>query len=137
MSTENEIENIIDENQVEETPEVVADFDPYRISNLTRKIPNRFQLSAAIAKRARQIKEGARPMVGKVGEPPIITALNELQNDKFAVEVLESQEEEETLLDDISEYLDTSIDDEPKEDNSDNNDLSEQDTSAQSESVAS
>tara|TARA_A100001015_G_C14430864_1_gene496648 strand:+ start:139 stop:369 length:231 start_codon:yes stop_codon:yes gene_type:complete len=76
-------------------------------------------------------------MVGKVGEPPIITALNELQNDKFAVEVLESQEEEETLLDDISEYLDTSIDDEPKEDNSDNNDLSEQDTSAQSESVAS
>ena len=142
MSTENELENILEDDQLESTEPIEKDFDPYKISNLTRKIPNRFQLSAAIAKRARQLKEGARPMVGEVGAPPILTALNELQNDKFSVEILENQEEEETLLDDISEYLDSTIDendpsdskDTEKEDKTDDSDAS---TQSASKSVAS
>ena len=37
--------------------------DSYRISEILRRIPNRFLLSIAVAKRARQLKEGARPLI--------------------------------------------------------------------------
>lgn len=91
------------------------------ISEILKRIPNRFLLAVAIAKRARQIKEGAKPMVevADMDVLPVITAMQEIQADKLTVFLKEHKEED--LFDDIQEYLEMDIDepvaeevDEPK-----------------------
>lgn len=53
---------------------------------LLKKIKNRFILSIAAAKRARQLKDGAVPLIEKEEDAPdLITALNEIMNNKIEV----------------------------------------------------
>lgn len=53
---------------------------------LLKKIKNRFILSIAAAKRARQIKDGAVPLVEKEDDSPeLIVALNEIMSNKIDV----------------------------------------------------
>jgi len=53
---------------------------------LLKKIKNRFILSIAAAKRARQIKDGAVPLIEKEEESPeLIVALNEIMSNKIEV----------------------------------------------------
>jgi len=54
---------------------------------LLKKIKNRFVLSIAAAKRARQLKDGAVPLVTRDddGSPDLIVALNEIMANKIDV----------------------------------------------------
>lgn len=58
---------------------------------LLKKIKNRFILSIAAAKRARQIKDGAVPLIEREDETPeLIVALNEIMSEKIEVSHNES-----------------------------------------------
>lgn len=58
---------------------------------LLKKIKNRFILSIAAAKRARQIKDGAVPLIEREDETPeLIVALNEIMSEKIEVSQNES-----------------------------------------------
>lgn len=71
-------------------------FPDIKMKDLLEKFENRFLLSIAVAKRARQIKEGSRPLVEFVpNEPlnPISIAMKELLEDKIDVEINPKKEE--------------------------------------------
>ncbi len=53
---------------------------------LLKKIRNRFVLSIAAAKRARQLKDGAVPLVNREDEPDLILALSEIMSGKIDVD---------------------------------------------------
>ncbi len=53
-----------------------------------KKIPNRFQMTLAAIYRARQIANGATPMVAAGRDKPTVVALRELALGKFGLEVL-------------------------------------------------
>lgn len=77
------------------------------LSELFEKVPNRFLLTVAAAKRARQIDDGARPLID-VPNPTtrsLDIALLEIQLGKINVTLDET--EEESILDEIADYLDT------------------------------
>lgn len=60
------------------------------MKKLMSKVDNRFVLAVASARRARQILEGATPLVAKVfEEKPNITALREIQEDKIDIYIEE------------------------------------------------
>jgi len=62
---------------------------------LMKKVPNRFLLTIASSRRARQIKEGANPLVDEVNpEQPVISSLYEILEDKVGVELKEIDEKE-------------------------------------------
>lgn len=62
---------------------------------LMKKVPNRFLLAIAAARRARQVKEGANPLVTEVDpEQPVIASLYEILEDKVGVELREIDEKE-------------------------------------------
>ena len=85
------------------------------LTDLNKKYPNRFLLAVAVAKRARQLKEGATPLVElKDGEMlPIMTALEELQQGNLEIIMQEHKEDEEELIEEINQYLvTTEIEDE-------------------------
>ncbi|MDA1353494.1 MAG: DNA-directed RNA polymerase subunit omega [bacterium] len=71
--------------------------------SLTKKFPNRFLLTLAAAKRARQIKEGARPLIADEGVVPILTALEELRADKIEVSLDTPTQRNESLMDEIAD----------------------------------
>ena len=93
---------------------------------LSKKVPNRFLLCVAAAKRARQIKEGAIPLVEQERkEPlPVLAALDELVEDKLSIIIQEQKTEEEELDDEIAgiveaqdaEDAEKAKNDEPKKD---------------------
>ena len=58
------------------------------IDDCLKKIPNRFQMTLAAAHRARQLANGATPMVDAGKDKPTVVALRELGAGKFGVEVL-------------------------------------------------
>ena len=93
----------------------------YKVSELMKKVPNKFVLSLATAKRARQIKEGSKPMVelSEQAPVPIVLALEEIQNDKINVNLVKKIAEKDQILDEISDYLDAEseeiVDDEPED----------------------
>ncbi|MBL8418905.1 MAG: DNA-directed RNA polymerase subunit omega [Dechloromonas sp.] len=58
------------------------------IDDCLKKIPNRFQMTLAATYRARQIANGATPMVEANRDKPTVIALRELALAKFGVEVL-------------------------------------------------
>lgn len=72
-------------------------------TSLTKKFPNRFLLTLAAAKRARQIKEGARPLIEDEGVVPIMTALEELRTDKIEVYLDEPTVRNDSLMDEIED----------------------------------
>jgi len=58
------------------------------IDDCLKKIPNRVQMTLAATYRARQIANGATPMVEANRDKPTVIALRELALAKFGVEVL-------------------------------------------------
>jgi|GEM_PF-5560849 len=56
------------------------------ITKVLQKVPNRFLLCVAVSRRARQLKEGMRPMVEVHGELlPVLTALEEISTGEVTV----------------------------------------------------
>ena len=58
------------------------------IDDCLKKIPNRFQMTLAATYRARQIANGATPMVEANRDKPTVIALREMALGQFGLEVL-------------------------------------------------
>ncbi|MGB7502428.1 MAG: DNA-directed RNA polymerase subunit omega [Azonexus sp.] len=58
------------------------------IDDCLKRIPNRFQMTLAATYRARQIANGATPMVDANRDKPTVIALREMAIGKYGVEVL-------------------------------------------------
>ena len=58
------------------------------VEDCLKRIPNRFQMTLPATYRARQIANGATPMVEANRDKPTVIALRELALAKFGVEVL-------------------------------------------------
>ena len=58
------------------------------VDDCMKRIPNRFQMTLAAAQRARQIANGATPLVEPGRDKPTVIALRELALGKFGLEVL-------------------------------------------------
>ena len=58
------------------------------VDDCMKRIPNRFQMTLAAANRARQIANGATPLVDPGRDKPTVIALREMALGKFGVEVL-------------------------------------------------
>ena len=58
------------------------------IDDCLKRIPNRFQMTLAATYRARQIANGATPMVEANRDKPPVNALREMAIGKYGVEVL-------------------------------------------------
>ena len=79
----------------------------YSVAKLTERVPNRFLLTLAIAKRARQLKDGAEPLViYDDSYSPITIAMKEIEEGKIEALLEEVKETKDVSLDEISDYLD-------------------------------
>lgn len=58
------------------------------VEDCLKQIPNRFQMTLAAAHRARQIANGATPLVEVDKDKPTVVALREMAAGKIGVEVL-------------------------------------------------
>ena len=58
------------------------------VDDCLRIIPNRFEMSLAATYRARQITNGAQPMMEASRDKPTVIALRELAAGKYGVEIL-------------------------------------------------
>ena len=58
------------------------------IDDCLKRIPNRYQMTLAATYRARQIANGATPMVEANRDKPTVIALREMAIGKYGVEVL-------------------------------------------------
>ncbi|RIX47436.1 MAG: DNA-directed RNA polymerase subunit omega [Rhodocyclales bacterium GT-UBC] len=58
------------------------------IDDCLKKIPNRFEATLAAAHRARQLANGATPLVDAGKDKPTVVALRELGAGKVGIEVL-------------------------------------------------
>lgn len=58
------------------------------IDDCLKRIPNRFQMTLAATYRARQIANGATPMVEVSRDKPTVVALREMAIGKYGLEVL-------------------------------------------------
>ena len=58
------------------------------VDDCMKRIPNRSQMPLAAAHRARQIANGATPLVDPGRDKPTVIALREMALGKFGVEVL-------------------------------------------------
>ena len=85
--------------------------DSYRISEILKRVPNRFLLSISVAKRARQLKEGAPTLLDIEINPetPVITAILEFFADKIKINLSEKDDSQSDILDEISDYLDSEM----------------------------
>ena len=82
----------------------------YSISELLERVPNRFVLSLAIAKRARQLKDGAEPIIdikSNKNLTPITIAMREIQEKKLVPVLEKITQDDESILEEIEDYLDT------------------------------
>ena len=81
----------------------------YSLKKLQENIPNRFILSIAIANRARQLKDGATPLieVSEKTSSPIQIAIKEIEEKKIVSVLQEIDKENENIIDEIKNYLDT------------------------------
>ena len=70
------------------------------VEDCSDKIPNMFQLVLVAAKRARQLANGAEPMVEWENDKPTVVALREIAEGYITPSILEDQEQAvEELLD--------------------------------------
>ena len=93
-------------------------FPKVNLKLLYERYPNRFLLSVAVAKRARQLKEGARPFVNFVpNEPfnPIAIAMKELIEKKVDINIAEETDEYSSMLDELDANLDEQLSNEAEE----------------------
>lgn len=58
------------------------------VDDCLKVIPNRFEMSLAATYRARQITNGAQPMIEASRDKPTVTALRELAAGKYGAEIL-------------------------------------------------
>jgi len=58
------------------------------VDDCLRIIPNRFDMSLAATYRARQITNGAQPMLDANRDKPTVIALRELAGGKYGAEIL-------------------------------------------------
>ncbi|MDR0379784.1 MAG: DNA-directed RNA polymerase subunit omega [Candidatus Accumulibacter sp.] len=58
------------------------------VDDCLQHIPNRFQMTLAATYRARQITNGASPMVETERDKPTVLALRELAQDMYGLEML-------------------------------------------------
>jgi DNA-directed RNA polymerase subunit omega len=58
------------------------------VDDCLKRIPNRFQMTLAAAHRARQIANGATPLVESEKDKPTVIALREIGLGKVGLEVL-------------------------------------------------
>lgn len=58
------------------------------VDDCLKKIPNRFQMTLAAAHRARQLANGATPLVDPEKHKPTVVALREMSLGKIGIEVL-------------------------------------------------
>ena len=58
------------------------------VDDCLKRIPNRFQMTLAAAHRARQLANGATPLVAAEKDKPTAVALREMALGKIGVEVL-------------------------------------------------
>lgn len=92
------------------------------ITEVSKKVANKFMLTAAVSKRARQIKDGSKAHISDSASAriPVVAALKELQEDVYSVSLKKAEEVSE--LDQIEE-LDSILEEELKEESeSDDND---------------
>lgn len=59
------------------------------VDDCLKLIPNRFELTLAATYRARQLTNGAAPMVEANRDKPTVIALREMAQQKFGVEILD------------------------------------------------
>tara|TARA_Y100000590_G_C15398712_1_gene892949 strand:- start:162 stop:497 length:336 start_codon:yes stop_codon:yes gene_type:complete len=80
------------------------------LASLFEKVPNRFLLTVAASKRARQLDDGATPLIDASlsNNRSLDIALMEIQLGKIIVSI-EDVTEEDSILDEISDYLDSDI----------------------------
>ncbi len=58
------------------------------VDDCMKIIPNRFEMSLAATYRARQLSNGAQPMIDATRDKPTVIALRELAASKFGAEIL-------------------------------------------------
>ncbi|MBM3372909.1 MAG: DNA-directed RNA polymerase subunit omega [Betaproteobacteria bacterium] len=58
------------------------------VEDCLKHIPNRFEMSLAATYRARQLSNGAQPMIDATRDKPTVIALRELASAKFGAEIL-------------------------------------------------
>ena len=58
------------------------------VDDCLKIIPNRFEMSLAATYRARQITNGAQPMLEASRDKPTVIALRELASGKYGAEIL-------------------------------------------------
>lgn len=58
------------------------------VDDCLKRVPNRFQMTLAATYRARQLANGATPLVDAEKDKPTVVALRELALGKFGLEVL-------------------------------------------------
>lgn len=58
------------------------------VDDCMKIIPNRFDMSLAATYRARQLANGAQPMIDTTRDKPTVIALRELAAGKFGAEIL-------------------------------------------------
>jgi len=87
-------------------------------TDLLKKIPNRFLLSVAIAKRARQISEGERPLVEIIKDKPfnpIDIAMKEFSEGLIDISEKEEVDDELELIEKLDKSLDEQLEKEKEE----------------------
>ena len=58
------------------------------VDDCIKLVPNRFEMSLAATYRARQLANGAQPMIDTTRDKPTVIALRELAAGKFGTEIL-------------------------------------------------
>tara|TARA_Y100000814_G_scaffold118301_1_gene84673 strand:+ start:225 stop:611 length:387 start_codon:yes stop_codon:yes gene_type:complete len=87
-------------------------------TELLKKIPNRFLLSVAIAKRARQISEGEKPLVEVMKDKPlnpINIAMKEFNEGLITISEKDEVDDELELIEKLDKNLEERIEKQKKE----------------------
>jgi DNA-directed RNA polymerase subunit omega len=69
-------------------------FGDVSLADLLKIVPNRYRLVQAVAKRARQLNEGATPLVECGTENPLTIAMHEIAEGKILVDAAGEPHEE-------------------------------------------
>ncbi len=99
------------ENKNGESQFKIVDPTDLDLTQILEKVPNRFLLSVALSKRARQLQEGAKSLIDNNTEslPPVLTALYEMGLGKFNVVVKEKTDEDHEMVEEMEQLIDTEI----------------------------
>jgi len=87
-------------------------FPTSSLHEIFKKVQNRFLVTSAVSKRARQIKEGAKPMIDYDPDSPlgyVDIALKELELGKYDIFIQKSDQNEQDILEEMNESLDRDI----------------------------